>query len=191
MLRAAPTESLDAVDPTIMTSGGSDLGIALEEAAQAFPSENNVKVVVLLTDGEDLSGKVADAAETARESGIRVFAIGIGTPEGEYLKIRNAEGIEEFVRDSKGQPVRSQLDESTLKQIAQATNGQYSRLSGDSLDRLYNSVISTLPREERESELQEIRTERFQWAIGAALLFLVLEILVRQRRSARIHASNS
>ncbi|MBT63858.1 MAG: hypothetical protein CML13_11670 [Puniceicoccaceae bacterium] len=186
---AAFRESLDAVDPSIMTSGGSDLGNAIKEAAKAFPSETNVKVVVLLTDGEDLGGNAIEAATTAREEGIQVFAIGIGTPEGEYLKIRNAQGIEEYVRDAEGQPVRSQLDESTLQQIAKATAGSYSRLSNASLDQLYSSVIATLPREERESELQEIHIERFQWALSAAVIFLVLEVLIRRRRSTGIHAS--
>ena len=181
-------ESLDAIDPSIMTSGGSDLGNAINEATEAFPSENNVKIVVLLTDGEDLSGNAATAAVTAREDGIQVFAIGIGTPEGEYLRIRNEQGIEEFVRDSSGQPVLSKLDEGTLQAIAQGTGGSYSRLSSDSLDQLYNSVIARLPREERESELQEIGIERFQWALASALVFLVFDILIRRRRSAAIHA---
>jgi Ca-activated chloride channel family protein len=180
---AAFRESLEAVDPGIMTSGGSDLGNAIQEAAEAFPSENNVKVVVLLTDGEDLSGTAAQAAEAAKESGIQVFAIGIGTPEGAYLRIPNEQGIEEFIRDADGQPVRSQLDEATLQTVAQATGGSYSRLSADSLDQLYRSVIATLPREERQSELQEVRIERFQWALAAALLFLVLEFFIRRRRA--------
>lgn len=181
-------ESLDAIDPSIMTSGGSDLGNAIDEATKAFPSQNNVKVVVLLTDGEDLSGNAASAATRAREDGIQVFTIGIGTPEGEYLRIRNEQGIEEFVRDSSGQPVLSKLDENTLQTIAQATGGIYSQLSSDSLDQLYNSVIARLPREERESELQEIGIERFQWALALALIFLVFDILIRRRRSATIHA---
>ena len=181
-------ESLDAIDPSIMTSGGSDLGNAIDEATKAFPSQNNVKVVVLLTDGEDLSGNAASAATRAREDGIQVFTIGIGTPEGEYLRIRNEQGIEEFVRDSSGQPVLSKLDENTLQTIAQATGGIYSQLSSDSLDQLYNSVIAMLPREERESELQEIGIERFQWALTLALIFLVFDILIRRRRSATIHA---
>jgi Ca-activated chloride channel family protein len=181
-------ESLDVIDPNIMTSGGSDLGKAIDEAAKAFPSENNVKVVVLLTDGEDLSGNAAIAAATAREDGIQIFAIGIGTPEGEYLRIRNEQGTEEFVRDSSGQPVLSKLDEDTLQVIAQATSGSYSRLSSDSLDQLYNSVIARLPRDERKSELQEIGIERFQWALASALAFLVFDILIRRRRSAAIHA---
>ena len=185
---AAFRESLDAVDPTIMTSGGSDLGNAIREAAEAFPSENNVKVVVLLTDGEDLAGGAAPAAEVAREAGIQIFAIGIGTPEGAYLQIPNQRGIEEFVRDADGQPVRSQLDEPTLQSIAQATGGSYRRLSNDSLDQLYSSVLATLPREERQSELQEVRIERFQWALSAALILLVMEFLIRRRRASAVQA---
>lgn len=175
-------ESLNATDPSILSRGGSDLGRAIEEAGKAFPSENNVKVVLLLTDGEDLGGQAIEAARAAAEDGIQIFTIGIGTPEGEYLRIRNAQGIEEFVRDNNGQPVRSQLDESGLQQIAQLTGGSYSRLGGGSLDALYDSVLSTLPREERESELQELRIDRFQWLLAAALSFLILEILIRSRR---------
>lgn len=185
---AAFRESLDAVDPNIMTSGGSDLGNAIKEAAEAFPSENNVKVVVLLTDGEDLGGSAAQAAEAARETGIQIFAIGIGTPEGAYLRIPNDQGIEVFVRDADGQPVRSQLDEATLQTIAQATGGSYRRLSSKSLDELFRSVIATLPREERESELQEVRIERFQWVLAAAIFLLVLETLIRRRRTSAVQA---
>ena len=174
-------ESLNATDPTILSRGGSDLGRAIEEAAKAFPTENNVKVVVLLTDGEDLGGRALATAQKLAEENIQIFAIGIGTPEGEYLRVRNAQGIEEFVRDNNGQPVRSQLDEATLQQIAQLTRGSYTRLGGGSLDALYDSVLATLPREERESEVQEVRIERFQWLLAAALTLLVLEILIRSR----------
>ena len=186
---AAFRESLDSIDPTIMTSGGSDLGNALLEAEKAFPKDNNFKVIVLLTDGEDLGGSAIETAKAAAENGIKVYAIGIGTPEGEYLRIRNGQGREEFIRNAEGQPVRSQLDEYTLQQIAQLTGGSYSRLSAQSLDALYGSVIATLPREEREAELQETPIERFQWAISAALLFLVLEVLIRRRSNTSIQAA--
>lgn len=180
-------ESLNATDPSILSRGGSDLGRAIEEAAKAFPTENNVKVAVLLTDGEDLGGQALEAARAAAGDGIQIFTIGVGTPQGEYLRIRDEQGIETFVRDNNDQPVRSQLDESTLQQIAQITGGSYTRLGGGSLETLYDSVLSTLPREERESELQEMRIERFQWLLAAALSFLILEILIRSRRpSARV-----
>ena len=182
---AAFRESLDATDPSMLSRGGSDLGRALKEAAEAFPGENNVKVVLLLTDGEDLGGRALEAAEQAAKDGIQVFAIGVGTSEGEYLRIRNADGIEEFIRDRQGQPVRSQLDEATLRQIAQLTGGRYTRLSDGALDQLYDSVLATLPREERESELKEVKIERFQWLLSAAICCLIAESIIRRRGSGR------
>jgi len=181
-------ESLDSINSGIISSGGSDLGNALSEAEKAFPVDNNYKVVVLLTDGEDLGGNAIDVAKKSAANAIKVYAIGIGTPEGDYLRIENELGTEEFVRDSSGQPVRSQLDEATLQKIAELTGGSYSRLSSQSLEALYSSVIATLPREERKAELQETPIERFQWALAAALIFLVLEMLTRSRHTRRVQS---
>ncbi|MFT6235236.1 MAG: Ca-activated chloride channel family protein, partial [Lentimonas sp.] len=165
---------------------GSDIGRAIREAAKAFPKDNNFKVVILLTDGEDQEQQAIDTAREVAKDGIKIYTIGIGTPEGEYLRVRNAQGTEEFIRDSSGQPVRSQLDERTLQEIAQLTGGSYSRLSDQSLNTLYNSVLATLPREERESELQEARIERYQWALSAVCILLILEIFIRRRSKASI-----
>lgn len=185
---AAFRESLEAVGPESLTRGGSDLGRALQEAAKAFPVENNIKAVVLLTDGEDLGGEAIQTATEVAQSGIKIFAIGIGTAEGAYLQIRTADGEESYLRDNEGQPVRSRLDEAALMEIASLTGGQYQPLGSSSLDSFYASVIATLPRNERESEMQEIPIERFQWPLGAAFVFIVLEIFIRRRRAPTISA---
>jgi len=179
-------ENLDSIGQTSISRGGSDIGRAIREAAKAFPKDNNFKVVILLTDGEDQEQQAIDTAREVAKDGIKIYTIGIGTPEGEYLKVRNDQGSEEFIRDSSGQPVRSQLDERTLQEIAQLTGGSYSRLSDQSLNTLYNSVLATLPREERESELQEARIERYQWALSVACILLVLEIFIRLRSKSSI-----
>tara|TARA_B110000285_G_scaffold209410_1_gene250382 strand:+ start:1116 stop:3155 length:2040 start_codon:yes stop_codon:yes gene_type:complete len=179
-------ENLDSIGQTSISRGGSDIGRAIREAAKAFPKDNNFKVVILLTDGEDQEQQAIDTAREVAKDGIKIYTIGIGTPEGEYLKVRNAQGTEEFIRDSSGQPVRSQLDERTLQEIARLTGGSYRRLSDQSLNTLYNSVLATLPREERESELQEARIERYQWALFSACILLVLEIFIRRRSKVSI-----
>ncbi len=187
---AAFRESLDAIGPGSLSRGGSDLGRALEEAAKAFPVESNVKAVVLLTDGEDLGGEAIQTAGKIARDGIKVFAIGIGTAEGAYLQIRNPDGEDTYLRDNQGQPVRSRLDESALQQIATLTGGQYQRLGGNSLEQFYASVIATLPRSERDSEMREIPIERFQWPLSAAFLFLTVEMLIRRRRPTRLAATS-
>lgn len=177
-------ENLDSISHSTLSRGGSDLGQAIREAAKAFPEDNTVKIVILLTDGEDQAQQAIDAAREVAAQGIKLYTIGIGTPEGEYLKIRNTQGDEVFIRDSTGQPVRSQLDEATLAEIARLSGGNYSRLSDQSLEHLYAAVLANLPRQERESKLQEVRTERYQWALAAALMCLILEHCIRRRGSA-------
>lgn len=176
-------ENLNAVNPSSISRGGSNIGQALREAAKAFPKDNNFKIVVLLTDGEDLEEQAIDVAREIAEDGIKVYSIGIGTSEGTYLKVHAENGKKEFIRDSSGQPVRSRLDETTLQKISQLTGGSYSRLAGQSLERLYISVLATLPREERESELQETRIERYQWVLFAAIACLAVESLIRRRKT--------
>lgn len=176
-------ENLNAVNPSSISRGGSNIGQALREAAKAFPKDNNFKIVVLLTDGEDLEEQAIDVAREIAEDGIKVYSIGIGTSEGTYLKVHAENGKKEFIRDSSGQPVRSRLDETTLQKISQLTGGSYSRLAGQSLERLYTSVLATLPREERESELQETRIERYQWVLFAAIACLAVESLIRRRKT--------
>lgn len=180
-------ESLNMAGPTSLTRGGSDLGRALEEAAEAFPEGNNVKVVVLLTDGEDLAGRAeATARRIAESKQIQVFAIGVGSPESTYLRIEDASGSEVFARDADGQPVRTRLDEATLQRIAEATGGRYARLGTAGLEELFQSLLAQLPKEARESELQEIPIERFQWPLGAALCLLIAEQLIRRGGTRRV-----
>lgn len=178
---AAFRESLNAIEPTSMSRGGSDLGGALREANKAFPIDNNYKAVVLLTDGEDLGGNALKEAADVGKEGVKVFAIGIGTPEGDYLRQVNTSGTEEYMRDGNGQPIRTQLDESTLQEIAQMTGGVYARLNSNQVEALYQQVITTLPRSERESELQEMRIERFQILISIAAVLLLIELVIRRR----------
>lgn len=178
-------ESLAAAGPTSLTRGGSDLGSALEEAANAFPDGENTKILVLLTDGEDLAGQAEAAARRLANKNIKVFAIGIGSPEPTFLRLEDEAGELVFARDADGQPVRTQLDEPTLQSIAQITGGRYARLDTGGLEALFDDLLATLPREARESELREVRLERFQWPLAAALTLLMLEHLIRRRPSAR------
>lgn len=186
---AAFRESLEALGPSTMSRGGSDIGSALREAEKAFPKDNNFKAILLLTDGEDLGGDAIDAAKELAAKQIKVYTIGIGTPSGEILRIRNRFGSETTVRDDAGNPVLTKLDEDALVQISQITGGSYSRLSAQSLDTLYNSALATLPRAERETELQERRIERFQWLLAPAVILLMLEMLIRRRGRSAIQAA--
>nr|WP_281398099.1 VWA domain-containing protein [Ruficoccus amylovorans] len=176
--------SLKAVDTNVISHGGTDIARALAEAENAFSANNNHKVVVLITDGEDLEQSGVDKARQLAKDGMTIYTVGVGTPEGELIPIRGANGQVEYLRDSDGKPVTTHLDEETLKEIAQATGGFYVPLgtSGYGLEQVYEAGLKSIPDQDLGSHRQRIGLERFQWPLGLAIFLLAWEPLVGTRR---------
>ena len=180
-------QTLDALDTTTIFRGGTDVGRAIDVARSALHNQPaNRKLLVFLTDGEDLESHAVQEARAAAADGIRIDTVGVGTPGGELIPLSGEPG--QFVRDDKGGFVRSQLDENTLQAIARVTGGDYRRLGldGRGLEALYQDVLAKLPREDLHSRMHQIPIERFQWPLGFAILFLALEPLVGERRRRRV-----
>ncbi|MDZ8119247.1 VWA domain-containing protein [Pontiella agarivorans] len=170
---------LDDIYAGIVPIGGTDLFQALETSVESFKKSEETqsdKVIILISDGESTTGDPLALLPRLKEEGIHVFAIGVGTKEGDL--IQTSEG---FVKDSKGNVVKSSLDEKLLERLAFETGGFYVRSApGDfGLERVYQQGIAQLQREDRETRMSKIWTERFQWFAGAALLILILESLIR------------
>jgi Ca-activated chloride channel family protein len=168
---------LDDVYAGIIPLGGTDIFQALEEALDSFEKESAAdKVVILISDGEGTTGDPLALLPRLKEENIRVFAIGVGTREGELIQTSDG-----FVKDTAGNVVKSSLNEGMLERIAFETGGFYVRSApGDfGLERVYRQGIAELQREERESRMAKTWTERFQWLLGAALLLLVIEAGIR------------
>ena len=179
---------LDAADTGSIPEPGTSLAAAIRTANSAFiAKERKFKVLVLITDGEDLKGELEDAVEKAKEAGIVFYSIGIGTPEGRPIPIRDEKGnIVEYRKDSNGQVVVSSLDERSLAGIATQTGGRYFRASAseNELDEIYDE-ISQLDKKEFESRLVQNLEDRFQYPLGAAILCLVAEGFISERRRQR------
>jgi Ca-activated chloride channel family protein len=182
-------ESLEALDTSTIARGGTDISRALEVSRAALAGEaSRQKVLVLLSDGEDLAGGAVEGARAAAKEGVKIFTVGVGTPGGELLRAPDEQGREAFVRDpASGNVVRSKLDETALTALASATGGAYQPLGSDGrgLDRLYASHLSSLPRAARTAKLSRVPLERFEWALGLALLALALEAAVGERAGSR------
>jgi Ca-activated chloride channel family protein len=175
--------SLDALDEKTMPVPGTDIGRALTEANHAMEKNSRRKLVVLLTDGEDLENGGVKTAKTLATNGVVVFTIGIGTPAGSEIQMLNPAGQMEIVHDAKGQPVQSRLDEKTLAAIAQATGGNYYPLGqlGEGLAKV-RSAVETLDREEGRQRAHTRGIDRFYWPAGFFLLAVVAESLTGTRR---------
>ena len=177
---------LDIVATGIVPEPGTNIVQAIEAAKRGFVSRNSThRVIVLLTDGEQQSGDVLAVAEEARQDGIVIHAVGVGTPGGEPIPVRNERGeVSDYVRDAAGQPVLSRLDEETLSELALLTGGEYFRVSGkdEEIEAIATRVMD-MEGADLESQLFTRYRERYYWALTLAILFLLADTLLpRQRR---------
>jgi Ca-activated chloride channel family protein len=185
-------ESVAALDTNVIPLGGTDLASAIAKADKALAGDAHNKVLVLITDGEDLSGDALAAAEQAGKDGVVIYTLGVGTPKGELIPEPGPDGQTQFVRDETGALVTSRLGEELLGRIARATGGDYRPLgdSGQGLESLYRDELSKLPQSDLASRNVRVPLERYQWPLGVALVLLGIEPLVGERRRARRQAQS-
>jgi len=179
---------LDTVGTGVVPEPGTDILQALEAASRGFVArDSKFKVVVLLTDGEETEGSALGVAEKAREEGVVIHTVGVGTPGGEPIPVRNESGdVTDYIRDESGQPVLSRLGEETLSRIALETGGKYFRISEQDQEiEEIAGLVAGMEGEELESQLFRRFQERYYWPLAFALLFLLAEALVPRGRRAR------
>lgn len=180
---SAVTNSLDELDTDLIPVGGTNLAAAINAALEAFgKAEGNTRALVVLTDGEELDADGIAAAKRAAQEGIRIFTVGIGSPEGSLIPIRLDDGQPDFVRDKAGKPVTSKLDESRLREIAAATGGFFIPIGPEAARDIFEKGI--VPMELSENGVFNARQpiERYQWPLAVATILLALSLLPGDRR---------
>ena len=175
------------LSPSLVGEQGTAVGKALQLATLSFSSQSEQsRVIVLITDGENHEDDAVEAARVAKEQGIRIYTIGIGTPEGAPIKIDG-----EFVKDEDGQMVVSKLGEQMLEQIASITDGAYVRATKQSIG--LEEIVKSI-NEMEKSELSTVRyeeyNEQYQYLLAVALSLLLLESLILSRRNHRLRKFN-
>lgn len=181
------SNSLEALDTNIIPQGGTDIASAIYEAEAAFQNNANHKILVLVTDGEDLEGEALSAARAAKQRGLTIYTVGVGTPSGELIPLVHGGKDGAFVKDENGQPVKSRLDETMLQKIAEATGGRYEPLGqqAEGLEAIYREKLSLIPKHELAERMQRVPIERFQWPLMLALLLLMMEFAISDRKRKR------
>jgi Ca-activated chloride channel family protein len=179
--------TLEEAGPDLIPRGGTAVGEAIRESLRALAAAAaSSRALVLITDGEDHEGDAAPAAEAAAKAGVIIFAIGIGTPEGELIPVADERGHRSFLKDREGRTVKSRLDEPGLRRLALAAGGSSIRATSTDfgLERLYRERISAMAQEMVASARRKHDEHRFQWFLAAGLLLLALEPLLSDRRRA-------
>ena len=168
------------VSPDMVSRQGTAIGAAISLAARSFSSDSEgSRVLILISDGENHEDDALVAAEAAAGQDIKIYTIGIGTPEGAPIRIGGA-----FLNDSDGNMVVSKLDEAMLEQIALTTGGAYIRATNRSIG--LEEIIARINEVEKKnltSTIFDDFSEQYQYLIGAALILLLLEFLMIERKN--------
>ena len=174
---------LDAIDPTLIASQGTDIGGALNLAMKSFtPKEEVGRAIIIITDGENHEGGAEEAARAAAEKGMQVFVLGVGSPEGS--PIPSGTRANDFRKDKDGNVIVTRLNEQMCQSIAQAGKGMYIRVdNSNSAQRLLQSEIDKLAKADVETTIFTEFDEQFMVIAWMALIVLVLEILVLERKN--------
>jgi Ca-activated chloride channel family protein len=173
---------LDDVFPGIIPRGGTRLEAGLRAALRAFGDEPGEadRVILLISDGESHEGDLDAVIRDLRRENIRVFAIGIGDPEGALIPLPMDQGGP-YLRNRQGEVVMSRLDETTLLRVTRQTNGLYVRASQADfgVGLLIEQGLAPLKRAQLDSTRVRQMRDRFQIPLGIGVLLLFLEGFAR------------
>ena len=181
-------QSVQGLDINSVSQGGTGIANAITTAETAFKENGHSKTIVLLTDGEDNVDETAalNAAKQAAKDGVKIFTVGIGTTAGDLIRITDADGNSDYVRDADGNVVKTHLNETLLREIAGATGGFYLPLRGANvMDMLYDRGLAPLPKSEGAGRMIRNYHEWFQLPLAIAILLLLAEMFLPERTKAK------
>ncbi len=175
------------ISPNLVSEQGTSIGKALSMAMLSFAKDSDrSQAVILITDGETHDSNAIEVAKQAAEHGVKIFTIGIGTPEGAPIRIGG-----DFIRDEKGEMVVSKLNETMLEEIASTTDAAYVRASKQSIG------LEEIVRKINEMEKGELSTlrfeeynEQFHYLLWIALALLLVEFLLLDRKNPMLSRFN-
>ena len=173
---------LSSIDPSMIATQGTDIGRAIDMATHSFtPDEGIGRAIIVITDGENHEGGAVEAASAAKDAGMRVYVLGVGSSKGSPIPIP---GTDDYMKDNTGNTVMSALNEQMCKELAQAGGGAYIHVENNSAaqDQLDNE-LDKLSKKETTATLYSEFDEQFQAFGLLALLLLVLEICILDRRN--------
>jgi Ca-activated chloride channel family protein len=188
------SKSLDDLEVGLIPRSGTNLAQPIQEAVHSFSKEDTDKFLILISDGEDLEGEGLKQAKLAAKQGVKIFTIGIGSPEGAFIPTDAiGQPPQNFLTDRQGQKVITKFDRTTLEGIAKATNGQFLPIgpTGEGIDHVFTELQTFGQKKLREEFSTSLPINRYQIFILLGLVFLISESLTSDtKRKKAIKATS-
>ncbi len=176
---------LSSINTNIVSKQGTAIGSAIDLGMNSFSPESEMdKALIIITDGENHEDDALKAAELAEEKGITIHTIGMGSPQGAPIPLQKENGQTIFQKDADGNVVISKLNQGTLQEIASAGGGVFIRANNTQtgLNKLFER-INKMEKKEMEEKVYTDFEHRFQYLLGIALFFILLDIFIPERKS--------
>ena len=175
---------LESINTDMVPTQGTAMGSAINLAANSFSQDEDInKAIVVITDGEDHEQNAIEAARNANEDGIKVYTVGMGSPDGSPVPVSpNAKG--DFIKDSHGNVVISKLNRNLLQQVANEGEGEF--IPANNIRRGINNLINELgelEKSEMDSKVYTDYEDQFQYLAALALLILLIEFIILDRKN--------
>jgi len=168
-----------------ISRGGTSVAEAIKHAVDTYEKgAKRHKVLIVISDGEEHEGDALRMAEKAKKENIKIFCIGVGSKAGSFIPHVDKNGRTVFLKDARGNRIRSRLNEKLLKEVAFATGGVYAQSTRTDfgLRGIYKEKISQFQKKEIAGKKNKVYNERFQIPLFLAILLLCIETLLPERR---------
>ena len=184
--------ALNSVSVNDVSKGGTYIGTAITRSMETIFQEKhrNYMDIILITDGEDQDSFPKKAAEKASKQGIKIHTIGLGSPAGSKIPVKNESGDTVRYIEDEGKPHRSKLDIKSLQEISMLTNGKCIPVKTGYLDLvdIYDKTISKSKKKEHTSGKTLHWEEWFQFFLAISIILIIAEAIIPEKK--RIKQSN-
>ena len=190
--QAAAKMFLQNADPDMVSSQGTAINEALKLAKTFYDDDEQTnRYLFIVSDGEDHEENVSYVADEATKEGIKIFTIGVGTPEGGPIPLKRENTLIGYKKDREGEVVITQLNENTLQQIANDGDGKY--MFGNNTAKTVEFIDDLLIKaDKKEFETKQFSDfkDQFQWFIGIGIFLLVLDAFMLNKKTKWIQKMN-
>ncbi len=183
---------LQSMNTDMLSSQGTAINEAIELSRNYFnDDEQTNRVLIIISDGEDHNDLSVEVAEAASEEGIKIYTIGVGSEKGGPIPLKRNGVVMSYKKDQNNETVITKLNEETLRLIANEAKGGYINGSqtADVVEQI-RAVLSAMDKKEFEAKEFAEYKDQFQWFLGIGLFFLILDVLLLERKTAWLKRLN-
>ena len=183
---------LQSMNTDMLSSQGTAINEAIELSRNYFDDEEQTnRVLIIISDGEDHNDLSIEVAEAASEEGIKIYTIGVGSENGGPIPLKRNGVVMSYKKDQNNETIITKLNEETLRLIANEAKGGYINGSqtADVVEQI-RAVLSAMDKKEFEAKEFAEYKDQFQWFLGIGLFFLILDVLLLERKTAWLKRLN-